>query len=261
MYIFSSNVTKTIPLFILLILSNVLMLQAETARIKDKDGFTNVRSGKGTQYPVIATLDTSDLFFCDRSNDEWIKIIILTKFTDISNVEGYIHKSSIEFLEDIDINSKKELLEKTLNTYQKKLKHCYNLRQTKEYDKTNTVCWEASGYSDRYYSPILEILPSYLLLSNDTNVLQLFYATIWEDKGSANETPAIIVATCYMNQPDFIIDQTLLLDNKELRSMILNDIEHGLDIHSDHYNELELKKANRLVDQLNTVREHSDNYP
>ena len=239
-------------IFSLFFSTTILAQEREVARINDKDGYTNVRGGKGKEFPVIATLDTNDLFECERSNNEWIKIMVLTKFTDVSNVEGYVYRSRIEFLTDND--KKKQLLEKTLTTYQKLVKCWHQLSDSKEYVKAQTAIAEAGSYSDNIYSSVLEILPIYIKQTKDTKTLQLFLETMWINSGSANEIPAFTIGECYVDQPDFIIQQIQLLEDKEQRSMIYDDIEHGIDFYFDYHNEKMPTQRKQLEEKLNNAK-------
>ena len=239
-----------------LCLSTAIFAQEQkVARINDKNGYTNVRSGKGKEFPIIATLDSSDLFECERSNNEWMKILALTKF-DVSNVEGYVHRSRIEFLADIDKEEKKELFEKTFTTYQELVRHWHQLDDSKNYTKAQVAVFEVGHYSNAIYSSVLSILPAYIKQTKDTTTLQLFFSTMWIDSGSANEIPSFTIGECYVYQPDFVIGQIKLLTDKEQRAYLFDAIEHGIDFYFDYHEEKVLEQRKKLEEKLNNARKN-----
>ena len=61
------------------------------ATIDDPDGYTNIRSGQGTQYSIIARVNEGEVFYTipQQSNDWWP---VRTK----DNRYGYLHRSRIK---------------------------------------------------------------------------------------------------------------------------------------------------------------------
>ena len=87
---------------------------------------------------------------------------------------------------------------------------------------------ELELYSDIKYSPILDILPKYFCSTNDTEILQLFFLTMWADKGSANEIPSLAIGYCFVCKTDVVIEQLTKIKDTEHKELILNHIEWGL---------------------------------
>jgi Bacterial SH3 domain len=60
------------------------------AVIDDPDGYTNIRSGQGTQYSIIARVNKGEVFYAiPQQSDDWWPV--RTK----DNKYGYIHRSII----------------------------------------------------------------------------------------------------------------------------------------------------------------------
>ena len=88
------------------------------ARTNDQDAFTNVRSGKGINFGIVATIDRNDFFYCDSLDIEWVKVIVL-KWTEKGNqVEGYIHKSRVQLIENLSLKDQGILI-KDIITHKK----------------------------------------------------------------------------------------------------------------------------------------------
>jgi len=78
------------------------------ATIEDSDGYTNVRSGKGTEFDVIVKINQDDLIFVAPSiTSNWWKVFY---GNDCSS--GYIHKSRIRTYEQLDENRQNVLRKK-----------------------------------------------------------------------------------------------------------------------------------------------------
>jgi uncharacterized protein YgiM (DUF1202 family) len=59
------------------------------AVIEDPDGYTNIRSGQGTQFSIIARVDEGEVFYTIPQQDDWWPV--RTK----DEKYGYIHRSRI----------------------------------------------------------------------------------------------------------------------------------------------------------------------
>jgi hypothetical protein len=222
-----------IVLFILtLFLTLTTKAENKLARIKDSDGYTNVRSGQGNEFPIIATFDKDELFYCDQTNSEWLKVIAL-KWQEGKQIEGYIHSSRVQFIERLDSKSKKVLLTQILskqkslaNDFQKAFKG----KDSLVYISTRR---ELETHGENRYSPVLDILPKYFCETKDTALLQLFFATMWADKGSADEMPSLAIGDCFICQTDIVARQVGMIKNKEQCLSIYSNIEWGLLNHYD----------------------------
>ena len=218
--------------YILTILSFLCTLtifaERKLAIINDPDGFTNVRSGQGNRFPVIATIDKDEFFYCDlTTRDEWIKIIAM-KWQNSKQVEGYIHRSRIRLVENLDHKKQKELITQILNRQKILADNFQTAWKTKDSIAYRTTVRELELYSDIKYSPILDILPKYFCSTNDTEILQLFFSTMWADKGSANEMPSFAIGHCFVCKTDIVIEQLKKIEDTWQKELILDSIKWGI---------------------------------
>jgi len=207
--------------------------QNQLARINDPDGFTFVRSGEGKDYPIIAKIESDDFFYYENSLNDWLKVRAIKWNSNGDQIEGFMHKSKVQPIESLDIKTKQKLFKKVLSKQKSNAelfqKSC-NSNDTTGYYK---IIHSLEEYDDTRYSPILSCLPNYLCLSKDTILLQLFFATLWADKGSANELQSEAIGNCYVCAPNFILGQAKWITNKEQQILIFDLIEWGL---LNHFN-------------------------
>lgn len=202
------------------------------ARIEDKDNYTNVRSGRGTSFEILCTVDSNDLFYCEVADSfGWYRV--LTNKWDYKNrtqLYGYMHKSRVRFIEQLPVAVQKNILVNVLNE-EKRLGEIQNAA----WEKYN---WEDSIYrkayrnaefhSDFKYEPMLNVLPKYFCETKDEQILQLFFEVIWVNKGSASEIPAFALGDCFACEPGIMTRLIAAIENKELKELIIDDIDWGL---------------------------------
>ena len=89
-----------------------------------------------------------------------------------------------------------------------------------------------------------------------TILLQLFFATILADHGSADESPSTAIGDCFICQTDIVARQAGMIKNKEQRQSIYSDIEWGLVNHYDvdEDGKSKDKDFNRLKKRLDNER-------
>ena len=195
------------------------------ARINDSDGFTNIRSGEGKDFPIVATIDTTDFIYCDpTTKNDWVKVIAM-KWQNGKQIEGFIHKTRIQFIEKLNNKEQKKILTEILRIQKNLAENFQKTRKIKENKETRN---KLELYSDIKYSPILEILPMYFCASSDTTIIELFFSTMWADKSSANEIPSFTIGECFICKPDLVIRELEKLTNKREKKFIIEDIEWGL---------------------------------
>jgi len=215
--------------YILLILTifciSTVFADNKLARINDSDGFTNIRSGQGKDFPIVATVDTTDFIYCDlTTKNDWVKIVV-RKLTDGIQIEGFIHRSKIQLVEELDNGKQKELITGILRKQRSLAKR---FQRTWDSKNSSMSRKESELHNDLKYSPILGILPKYFCATSDTTIIELFFSTIWADKGSADETPSFTIGKCFICNPDLIIRELTKLKSKEEKQVILDQIEWGL---------------------------------
>lgn len=225
-------------LLILLIFSDS-QANERLARIIDKDGFTNVRAGQGLSFDIVDKVTTVDFFYCETvNNSEWFKVRLL-KWASGDQITGYIHKSRIQIIEELSneaqrniirsvLNKQKQLADKFVESHKK-----YNKELQKWNNKVDSISYrktagELEHYSETAYSAILQILPRIFCGTKDNLLINSFFATVWSDKGSANEQPSFAIGECFACNPKLLTDNIRQLKNKEQKELIINDIEWGL---------------------------------
>ncbi|MDJ1505576.1 SH3 domain-containing protein [Xanthocytophaga agilis] len=83
---------------VLLILCST-SLWAQLARIKDKDGYVNVRSKPDASSSILEKALESDVFYCHDRKGDWYPVNMERKEKRIT---GYIHASRVTFIETLD---------------------------------------------------------------------------------------------------------------------------------------------------------------
>ncbi|MBR6980305.1 MAG: SH3 domain-containing protein [Prevotella sp.] len=83
---------------LLMILAAMLILPCAAQRfglVKDEGGFTNIRKGPGTNYPVVEQVQDGSFISFDTGIGSWYKVY--TTYTDGTPQEmiGYIHSSKV----------------------------------------------------------------------------------------------------------------------------------------------------------------------
>jgi len=246
---------KTARKYILTILTCfcflALLAESRLAIINDPDGFTFVRSGQGKDFKVVDTLFTDDFFYFQLvDNSEWAKVTAWKG----RQIEGFVHKSRIQDVEKLDNEKQKGLIIKTFERQRilaDNFQIAWKSKDSLAYRKTVR---ELEFHSDTKYDPILTILPKYFCSTGDTQVIQLFFATMWADKGSTNEMPSFSIGDCFICNPDLVLGQLTKIKNIEQKKSLLDHIEWGL---LNHYGVEEDSKSDNK--EFNNLKARLDN--
>jgi predicted transposase YbfD/YdcC len=233
--------------------SLTLLAQNGPAIINDLDGFTNVRSGPGTDHEVIDTLFNEDFFYFKfDDNSDWAKVTAWKG----RQIEGFIHKSRIQEVKNLDNKSLKEIIIKVLDrqrTLADNFRAAWKAKNSLAY---RTTVRELEYYNDTKYDPILQVIPEYFCSTNDAEIIDKFFATMWSDKGSANEMPSFSIGDCFICNPDLVTERLHKINDNEQKILILNHIEWGLMNHFnvDEDGNSDDKEYNELIERLNKER-------
>ncbi len=241
--------TKYYILTLLIFCSLLVLAQNGPAIIKDPDGITNVRSGPGTDYDVIDTLSTEDFFYFKfNNNSDWVKVTAWKG----RQIEGFIHKSRIQEVKNLDNDTLKEIILKVLDKQRVLADNFRAAWKAKDSLAYRTTVRELENYSDTKYNSILQVIPEYFCSNNDAEIIDKFFATMRSDKGSANEMPSFSIGGCFICNPDFIIERINKITDSEQKKLIIGHIEWGLmnqfDVDKDGNSED--KKYNKLMEKL-----------
>jgi hypothetical protein len=233
--------------------SLTLLAENKLAIINDPDGFTFVRSGQGKDFKVVDTLFIDDFFYFQfADNSEWAKVTAWKG----RQIEGFVHKSRIQEFEKLDNKKQKELITKTLDRHRILADNFQNAWKSKDSIAYRKTVRELEFHSDTKYDPVLTILPNYFCSTSDIQVLQLFFSTMWADKGSANEMPSFSIGKCFMCKPDLVIEQLTKIKNVEQKKSIFDQIEWGLlnNFDVDENGKSDNKEFNKLKARLDNER-------
>lgn len=203
------------------------LAETKLARSNARKGLTTVYLGEGKNFPSVGTLPKDDLFYCTITNSEWLKIVAL-KWQNAKQIEGYIHKSKVQFIETLPSKTQKKLLSAILVKQKTLADNFQKAWRTKDSILYKTTIQELEAHSEFKYTPILEILPQYFCTTKDTTTLQLFFSTLWADKGAADEAPSFAVANCFICHTNIILRQLRALKTNEQRNTLYDYIGYGL---------------------------------
>lgn len=224
------TITKYYILTLLIFCSFSLLAQNGPAIIKDSDGFTNVRSGPGINFEVIDTLYNEDFFYFKLDeNSDWAKVTAWKG----RQFEGFIHKSRIQEVKNLDNNSLKEIIVKVLDRQRVLANNFRAAWKSKDSLAYRTTVRELENYNDTKYDPIIQVIPEYFCSTEDIEIIDKFFATMWADQGTANELPSFSIGDCFICKPDLVIERLDKVTDKEQKKLILNHIEWGLINHFD----------------------------
>ncbi len=220
-----TTVRNYISTFLTFFCSLTLLAENRLAIINDPDGFTFVRSGQGKDFKVVDTLFKEDFFYFQFvDNSDWAKVTAWKG----RQIEGFVHKSRIQEVNKLDDKKQKELITKTLDRHRTLADNFQNAWKSKDSLAYKKTIRELEFHSDTKYDPILTIIPKYFCSTNDIEILQLFFATMWADKGSANEMPSFAIGSCFVCNPDLVIGQLTKIKNNEQKKILFDQIEWGL---------------------------------
>ena len=216
------NCKKTILFFFALSYFS-LFGQNGPAIIKDKDGYTNLRKGPGTNFKVIDTLFNEDFFYYQYvGKGNWAKV----SGWKGKPLEGFIHTSRIQEIRNLKPLEQKEIILKVLNRQKVLAKRFRNA--WKENKKLNSFRIQLENYTDAKYDPLLDLVPEYFCKTNDSEIILAQFENLSANEGSANELPPISIGKCFICKPTSVIKELSKIKNLEKRKLILNHIEFGL---------------------------------
>ncbi|MHC1707065.1 MAG: hypothetical protein AB9842_06025 [Bacteroidales bacterium] len=248
-----SKTRNYILTFLAFFCSLTLLAENRLAIIKDPDGFTFVRSGQGKDFTIVDTLSTEDFFYFQFiDNSEWVKVTAWKG----RQTDGFIHKSSLQEVEKLDDKKQRELITKTLNRQRILADNFQTAWRSKDSLAHRTSVRQLEFHSDTKYDPVLTILSNYFCSTSDVEVLQLLFATMWADKGSANEMPSFAIGKCFMCKSDLVIEQLTKIKDVEQKKNIFDHIEWGLvnNFNIDENGNSENKEFNKLKTRLDKER-------
>jgi len=212
---------------VILFTSHVSMAEKRVARINENDSQTNIYGGQGINYYIVGTINSEDLFFCETAKNDWYKVTVL-KWTDKGEqIEGYILKDLVEFLDELPELDKKELL---LVTFEKQIEMAFRFQKSDSLSRQITK-EILETHTKTKYIPIASLFPSYFCKSDDSVALAFFLETVLSDNGSSSNMTYSYLSDCYLCNSDVILRQLNVISRKNQRQLIIDNIVKGLKSH------------------------------
>jgi hypothetical protein len=209
--------------------------EPKVAQINDPDGFTNIRKGPSKDTEITGKILKNDFFYCEVSyTSDWYKVTAQQWDGFGRQTSGYMHKSRIRIIEDTPLDEQKQIIEKVLLRHKELSDSTHPFLKKKRQSKKDSIEYkklisESMDEVDKRFDPILEVLPKYFCKSKDSTIINLFFDTIWADKGSANESPSLSLGECFVCDSELILYLIKQIHHKDKRNFIIDDVEFGLD--------------------------------
>tara|TARA_Y100001934_G_scaffold17536_1_gene20819 strand:+ start:432 stop:1193 length:762 start_codon:yes stop_codon:yes gene_type:complete len=241
---------------LMLCFSFSMLAQKGPAFLIDSLNFIEVRNGPGMQFHSIDTLFKGAIFYYqleDESDWAW-----LSPWKG-SQVEGFIPRSSIQDLSDLDSDSLRGLIMGILDR-QRALADSLNFT-LKGIDSLNSelIAEVLKQNTVRKYNPILQLIPDYFCTSKDLQLIDKLIATIWANRESVNEEPLYSLGACFICQPELLMKSLDKITNTEQKETILKQIEWAFLNHFevDESGSSDNPNFKALMDRLNADRKQS----
>ena len=114
---------------------------------------------------------------------------------------------------------------------------------------------EVESYGDIKYDPILQVIPEYFCSTNDVEIIDKFFATMWANRVSANEMSSFSIGDCFICNTELVIERLEKITDNKQKKLIIVHIKWGLMNKFNVYEEgnSEDKKYNELIGKLKTA--------
>jgi hypothetical protein len=164
--------------------------QENIAIIKDPDGFTNVRVEGLSNAKIVARIGLNEPFTFTETEGDWWKV---SKPTSSNPLEGFVHKSRIQPVDDLNDKQKSALFKNIFTT--------------------ELAFIKAKNWGDAYnnhHEPIFDFIlqkaADFIIRTRDNELMEIFVWTIKLNQGSADEHPPGILGYIYLKTSDWTID-------------------------------------------------------
>lgn len=233
--------------------------ERKTGIINDPDGYTNIRSGKGSSFEVIEKLYEDELFvYVDSADQNWLKVSITkcncdTPYRLYNQIKGYVHRSRIKDVNELSKTKRKSLFAKIFETELELYNKIISAtdRKSKEYKHLNG---KIKVFHDYQFNASLTSFTNYVCEFKDEELVDQYMNLMESQEGSADEAPTYALGRMFVCDPDWTF--------KQIRKHItlMNQLEWGLvnviysmpaeeaDEHKRKYNELRVSVGMSKVD-------------
>jgi hypothetical protein len=210
--------------FFLLFLSQSILADKRIARISENFGRTNIYGGQGINYYIVGSINSEDLFYCEESKNDWYKITALKWTEKGEQIEGYVLKDLVEFIDQLPEQSKKELL---LVTFERQIEMSYKVQRSDSLSKKTAVL-AMEKYCRTKYLPVVSLFPDYFCKTRDSVALSFFMESMIADNGSTSNMTYVYLTECYLCNPEVLLQQLNVISRKNQRLLIIDNVVRGL---------------------------------
>ncbi len=209
--------------FLLILESSIA--QGQLAQIKDRYGFVKVQKGRGIDSTVVDTIKTGEIFPCFSEGD-WIKVH--RKDTQSTGeFDGYVHKKRIEFFDGLP-EDRKQLLFQKIFIERKELvgRASEAYRQNEPINKEDQKEFDKGLLSS--YALLVQKFSHHFCKTKDEETMGIFLETLWADSDSKNEAPLFEMSTCFICEPDLVLNVISKSKSSKKRQYLYQSIEWGM---------------------------------
>ena len=180
--------------------------------INDPDGYTNIRAGKGTSNEIVDRIQDFELFaYFDEPDEQWLRVTVVKCVCDGSggyskDVKGYIHRSRILDLSQLNSQQTKEFLKRTFEKELELFESRSNLtdRQSIEF-RTASNRWVV--YHEMVFDMVLDTFSDHICTTKDDELFKLYNKIITTEDGSADELPSFAIGRIFKCQPAWTLER------------------------------------------------------
>ena len=214
-------------------LSSQIYDNYKVAVINDIDGYTFIRSGQGTNTPIIDTLFEAEFFqFLSTDTNDWYKVFKMW------NVNGFVHKSRIKDIKTFNRTEQQKLITSIFN----KEKEVYQKRiSNTDYNK------ELALYHDEKFDAILDLFIFYMNKEFDEKLMRDYFDILIIEKASADELPSLALGEIFIKHPNEVIKLVKEYNNE----IITGHLDFGyLSAKFYHKNDIDFKLLDKKINEL-----------
>lgn len=193
------------------------------AVINDTDGYTFVRSGKGTNCAVVDTVRDEQFFYCmDDTVSAWIPVQVPMGKT------GFMRKTRILFFTRLDSAKQSRLI---LQAFSKEIgirKKTDAAWLAKDWNTQKLLADESEAIHEGFYIPAYTAMRELFCNRPDSVLFSAFMKTLVYESGSADEGMAWTSAKCWLCQRKFVEELLCRWPDSRERGTMINTIETGI---------------------------------
>lgn len=175
-----------------------------------KKGLKTVNAYDSTKKSLLVTLNNETYFSCDSLKGNWYKFDMPFYF------EGFIHKDSIQFFQNLSKPTQKQKINKALNYF-------YSICNSEKEIQDSIYNTLRQSYYTKTFYPILKQLFNYYKETKDTaTLLNLLNVVKCNPDGEFATTSAFLIGYCYDLDKRLFARQIIQTKDKQNRKQLTN---------------------------------------